>query len=78
MQSNDFDEYKSGADLLAAFNYNSREKKLAQACIALMEELNAHHIKTHNMCLRDNLTNRDVFCSCADAYRMGYEALKED
>ena len=78
MHSDDFDEYKSGADLLAAFNYNSREKKLAQACKALMEELNAYHIKTHNLCLHDNLTNRDVFCSCADAYRMGYEALKED
>jgi hypothetical protein len=69
-------EYKSGADLLAAFNLTTREQKLEQAVKALMQELNSVHIEHHNQDLDEHLEDENIFCSCADAYRMGHEALK--
>mgnify|MGYP000890613416 CR=1 FL=1 len=68
--------YKSGDDLLRAFNPQSREAKLEQAIRALMAELESLHCKYLHQSLHDNLDNPDVFCSCADAYRMGHAALK--
>lgn len=67
-------EYRSGADLLA--DCQTREEKLERAVMALMSELNAYHWGVHGIILGSNLENPDFFCSCADAYRMGHEALK--
>lgn len=69
-------EYKTGAELLDACGCQTREKKLEQACKALMEQLNGLHICEHKQDLSKLLTDQTVTCSCADAYRMGEEALK--
>lgn len=68
--------YHNGEQLLAAFGCKTREEKLECAVIALMRELNDAHIYHHGESLEDNLTTTSQFCSCADAYRMGHEALK--
>lgn len=69
-------EYQSGGALLAQWGCLSREQKLERACRALMQELNSTHIDYHGQDLSRTLEDKDVFCSCADAYRMGHEALK--
>lgn len=74
-QDNGKYEYKSGAELLAAFP-KSREQKLEIACRALMKALDEIHTECKDQSLADNLTNTEIFCGCADAYRMGHEALK--
>lgn len=73
--NNEFREYMSGGELLAAFKLTTREQKLEQAVKALMEELDRSHVEHKNQSLADNIDNQDVFCSCADAYRMGHTAL---
>lgn len=70
-------EYKSGADLLAAFNDTTREQRLERACKALMATLEDLHVDCHHQSLAENIDNEDIFCGCADAYRMGHEALKD-
>lgn len=73
---NDNDEmFQTGAQLLAAWGCRTREQKLERACMALMEELNSLHIERKDIDLAAHLTNQNVSCSCADAYRMGHEAL---
>ena len=73
LSPNDNDEiFRSGAQLLAEWGCQSREQKLERACMALMEQLN----EAHKECdLAEHLTDEAVACSCADAYRMGHEAL---
>jgi hypothetical protein len=68
--------FKTGAELLAAFDLHTREQKLEQSVRALMQELELIHSIYHNQSLQDTIDNPLVFCSCADAYRMGHEALK--
>lgn len=68
-------EYRTGDELLAAFNLTTREDKLAQAVIALMNVLDEIHEDCKAQSLANNLLNQDIFCSCADAYRMGHAAL---
>jgi hypothetical protein len=70
------DEYQSGAALFAGFGLVTREQKLEQAVRALLETVDELHVECKDQSLADNLTNEEVFCSCADAYRMGHEALK--
>ncbi len=69
-------DYKSGDDLLAAFELTTREQRLEQAVKAIMQELERLHKEHLRQSLKNNITNERVFCSCADAYRMGHEALK--
>lgn len=69
-------ERKTGAQLLEEWKCNTREEKLERAVMALMENLETNHQAATGQSLADNLNNDDVFCSCADAYRMGHEALK--
>lgn len=69
-------DYLTGAELLAGFGCNTREAKLEQAVKALMSELNDLHIECKAQSLWDNIDNPEIFCTCADAYRMGHEALK--
>jgi hypothetical protein len=69
-------EYKSGNELLEAFNATTREQKLERACRALMATLEDLHVDCHHQSLAENIDNEEVFCGCADAYRMGHEALK--
>ncbi|SRR5258707_14390923 len=71
-----FKDYMTGAELLAAWNLTTREEKLEQAVKALMQELESSHCVHEEQSLADNLENTKVSCSCADAYRMGHEALK--
>ncbi len=68
--------YMTGTELLAAWNLTTREQKLEQAVKALMRELESSHRIYEGQSLANNLENPEVFCSCADAYRMGHEALK--
>lgn len=68
-------DYLTGAELLAAFNLTTKEQKLEQACKALMQELESIHHECKAQSLADNIDNPEVFCSCADAYRMGHTAL---
>lgn len=70
-------EYQSGAALLAAHGCTTREEKLTVACRALMQELENLHVEYEDQSLADSVDDRDVFCGCADAYRMGREALRE-
>lgn len=70
-------DYLTGAEILANWNCKTREDKLERACKALMEQLESLHLSHESQSLKDNLTNPTVFCSCADAYRMGHEALKK-
>ncbi len=69
-------DYKSGDDLLAAFDLTTREQRLEQAVKAMMQELERLHREHLRQSLRNNVNNKHVFCSCADAYRMGYAALR--
>lgn len=69
-------EYRSGAQLFAAWKCETKEAKLKRACIALMNELNELHEKHEKQSLKNNLNNQNIYCSCADAYRMGHEALR--
>jgi transposase-like protein len=75
MNDND-DTFRSGAQLLAEWGCKTREKKLKRACMALMEQLNGLHVKYENQDLGAHLSDENIACSCADAYRMGHEALK--
>lgn len=74
MNDND-DTFRSGVQLLAAWGCKTREEKLERAVVALMEQLNELHKGAHGQDLRAELVNEAVFCSCADAYRMGHEAI---
>lgn len=67
--------YRSGAQLLSEWGCKTREAKLARACAALMEQLNQKHKDHDDLDLSKHLTDEGISCSCADAYRMGYEAL---
>jgi hypothetical protein len=69
---------QTGEQLLTAFYCKTREHKLEQAVMALMDNLNQLHIALHDQDLKENFANPDIACSCADAYRMGHEALKRD
>lgn len=68
-------DYMSGGELLAQFNLPTREAKLEQAVKALMSELDCLHYEHEEQSLADNIDNQAMFCSCADAYRMGHTAL---
>jgi hypothetical protein len=70
-------EHKTGKQLLSNFGCETRTDKLERAVGTLMAVLNELHIETKGQCLITNLHNPNIFCSCADAYRMGLEALKE-
>ncbi len=69
------EDYMTGEELLAAWNLTNREQRLEQAVKALMHELENSHCVHEEQSLAENLTNPEVFCSCADAYRMGHAAL---
>lgn len=69
-------EYRSGAALLSAFGTETREQKLERACKAMMTQLDDLHVHHKKQSLAGNVENHGIFCSCADAYRMGHEALK--
>ena len=67
--------YMDGEELLGQFNLTTREQRLEQAVKALMQNIERLHLECQEQSLADNLTNPEVFCSCVDAYRMGYAAL---
>ena len=69
-------EYLSGKELLSSFNCTTREQKLERAVRALMYNMNDLHIECKGQDLSKSIGNHDISCSCADAYRMGHEALK--
>lgn len=69
-------EFRTGAQLLAEWHCVSREGRLERAVIALMHTLNDLHAGHQNLDLAEHVNNPNVFCGCADAYRMGAEALK--
>ena len=68
-------DYMTGEELLAAFCCVTREQRLERAVMALMQELDSLHVNYQAQSLSENLGNPEVFCSCADAYRMGHAAL---
>lgn len=70
--------FKTGAELLAAFGKLTREQKLERAVTALMSEIDDLHVKYERTSLKEGLHDLNMFCSCIDAYRMGDEALKGD
>lgn len=63
---------KTGAELLSDWHCVTREQKLERACFALTRALNDLHIKHEG---QDLSRYNNHFCSCADAYNMGIEAL---
>lgn len=69
--------YLTGMQLLTQFGCVTREEKLEQAVLALMDQINDLHIECKGQSLADNVENKDVYCSCVDAYRMGVEALRK-
>jgi hypothetical protein len=69
-------DYKTGKELLDSWGCKTKEEKLTRACIALMSNLNDLHIESKSQDLEEALEDESIFCSCADAYRMGKEALK--
>ncbi len=71
----DTDEFMTGKQLLA--QCGTREQRLERACRALMEQLNQLHVEYKYQDLSEHIDDPNIFCSCADAYRMGHEALKE-
>lgn len=73
MNDNDSD-VRTGAQLLVEWNCVTREQKLERACIALTSTLN----ELHKAQLLQDLEDQQLFCSCADAYKMGREALLVD
>jgi hypothetical protein len=68
-------EFRTGSQLLAEWGCQTREKRLERAVIALMGQLNELHKDIHGQDLEATITNESVFCSCADAYRMGHELI---
>jgi hypothetical protein len=76
MTQDNSEQYRSGAALLAAFGADTRERKLEQAVKSLMSQLEELHVDCHHQSLGENIDNEEIFCGCADAYRMGHEALK--
>jgi hypothetical protein len=68
--------FRTGAQLLSEWGCKSREQRLERACAALMEQLNEIHKNHHGQNLFEHLTAHYVDCSCADASRMGFEAIK--
>lgn len=75
--TNDNDDvFKTGAQLLAEWGALTPVQKLERACAALMEQLNELHCAQHGQNLFEQLESSELACSCADAYRMGFEALK--
>ena len=77
LKTNDNDDFfRSGAQLLAEWGCKSHEQKLERACAALMDGLNDLHKQHKNCDLAEHLSDESTSCSCADAYRMGHEALK--
>lgn len=75
-QDNHKYEYRSGEQLLAEWTLPTREAALAHACRLLMAELERLHVNHQEQSLAENLTNTEIYCSCADAYRMGHAALE--
>ena len=69
-------DFRSGEQLLRQWGCRTNEDRLHFACSALMNQLDQLHMEKHGQSLKNNLNNEEVFCSCADAYRMGHEALK--
>lgn len=74
MNDNDRD-FRTGAQLLAEWGCQTREQKLERACMALLEQINQLHIERQECDLSEHLYDETVVCSCADAYRMGRQAL---
>ena len=75
--TNDNDDlFRTGAQLLAEWGCTTREQKLERACMALMAALNDLHQARHGQNLKERIADESVACSCADAYRIGDEALK--
>lgn len=68
--------FKTGSDLLQSWGCETREDKLERACSTLMGIIEAIHTSHHGQSLKANINNSAIYCSCADAYRMGHEALK--
>lgn len=66
--------YYTGEQLLRGLD--SREARLAAACAALMDRLNELHVRLYQQDLAKLLHDETTICACADAYRMGHEALK--
>lgn len=64
---------KTGKELLIEWGCRTRTQKLERAVKALMNELDVLHEDHHGESLKK--TKND--CSCADAYRMGKEALRK-
>lgn len=69
-------EFKTGAQLLAEWGCETRESKLECACVALMETIEELHQKREGQPLKESIADQSVTCSCADAYRMGHEAIR--
>jgi hypothetical protein len=67
------EDFKTGEQLLSEWECKTREAKLERAVLALMEQLNSLHAE-HKA--SDLESDNSLTCSCADAYRMGKEALK--
>ena len=77
IKSNDNDDiFRTGAQLLSQWGCTTREQKLERAVMALMSNLNDLHRSIHGQDLKVRIADETVTCSCADAYRMGDEALK--
>lgn len=77
MTQDNEDTFKTGAQLFAEWGCKTHEQKLERACAALMEQVNQLHREFHDKDLFEHLNVQYVDCSCADAYRMGFEALKD-
>ncbi len=69
------EDFQTGAQLLAAWGCKTREEKLERACIALMHVLNVLHSDHMLRDLSVHLNDPITTCSCADAFRMGHEAI---
>lgn len=76
--NNNDDVFRSGAQLLSQWCCQTREQKLERACIALLDQLNEAHINRDGCDLSAHIGDETVYCACADAYRMGREALKSE
>lgn len=68
------DGVKTGAQLLEEWKCLTREQKLELACLALTSSINELHIAYEK---QDLSQPNSYFCSCADAYNMGIEALRK-
>lgn len=76
MNDND-DMMKTGAQLFSEWGCETRDQKLERACAALMDRLNDLHKIYKRQDLHAALNDEGCCCSCADAYRMGAEVLKD-